>query len=394
MLKCFVSVRLGAVLFFFAAGSCACTSSTVSPADEKLQTVDRKFIAHRGVNLGCTIAGENSLEAIRLASIAGFDAVETDVRLTADSVLVVMHDNTLNRTCLNADGSELKEKTEVAALTLDQLKSQFILKATAPGNRTPIPTLREYLAECKKSGMQVFIEPKLMDETGKHYRNIIREADEVLGKNNYIITSNNRANVIIRKLGLNEVPLMGILYQTTFGEIESLKNIIMAISTSQFSVNDYAQMVAKAKATGLQTESSADNFSRFTMINDNDIDYISTDYLAPDLTEDMVLIANCYKFSDFTFSGRLTGGTFILEPGQKVELRSPLSETGFGAVYLEIEMKGNCTVVMGNQEFTISNQVVKSYRHQLMIFKSAPAFRITAAEKSEIRKIRLKVAKF
>ena len=51
----------------------------------------RRFIAHRGVHLASTIAGENSLEAVRLARRAGFACIETDTRLSADGELVVMH---------------------------------------------------------------------------------------------------------------------------------------------------------------------------------------------------------------------------------------------------------------------------------------------------------------
>ncbi len=215
-----------------------------------------------------------------------------------------------------------------------------------------------------------------------------------MGKNNYIITSNNRANVIIREMGLTEVPLMGILYQTTFGEIESLGNIIMAISTSQFAVNDYSRLVAKAKAAGFQTESSADIFSRFKMINDNEIDYISTDYLAPDLKDNPALTADFAKFEDFNFTGKIAGGTVTLEPDQIMELGSPLSEVGFGAVYLDLEIKGSCKVVMGNQEFLISNPEMERCRHQVMIFNSSPPFRITAVGKCTIKKIRVRVARF
>jgi hypothetical protein len=81
----------------------------------------RRFIAHRGVHLRMTLAGENSLEAIRYARRAGFAAIETDVRLTSDGHAIVMHDDTLNRTCLHADGTALREKVPVAAVTLAQL---------------------------------------------------------------------------------------------------------------------------------------------------------------------------------------------------------------------------------------------------------------------------------
>ena len=74
----------------------------------------RRFIAHRGVHLGGTIAGENSLEAIGLARRAGFECVEADNRLSADGELVVMHDDTLNRTATDASGRELAAPVRVS----------------------------------------------------------------------------------------------------------------------------------------------------------------------------------------------------------------------------------------------------------------------------------------
>jgi glycerophosphoryl diester phosphodiesterase len=53
-------------------------------------------IAHRG---GALLAAENSAEAFRAAEATGADAVETDVRVTADGVHVCFHDADLARLC-------------------------------------------------------------------------------------------------------------------------------------------------------------------------------------------------------------------------------------------------------------------------------------------------------
>ncbi len=355
---------------------------------------DRLFIAHRGVNMRSSIAGENSLESVRLAKRAGFQCIETDARLTADSVLVVMHDNTLNRTCLNVDGSVLTDKVFVAEVTMEDLNSNYILKATEPDNRTKIPTLKEFLAECKKQGLLPFIEPKILDETGKHYKNIIDLADEVMGKNNYIITSNNRANIVIRELALNDVPLMGILYQTTFEAIKSLGNIIMAISTSQFTIKDYEFFVKKAKESGFETESHADNFNSFAMINNNDIDYISTDFLAPDLKDNSSFLIDYKSFEKFEHNGKLADGKIQLSAGDVLTFTEKLPEVYFGGIYLELEIKGNCDVFLANQNFTIENSKNERYKHQLMLYNSAPLFRIAAKDKCEISNVRLRLAEF
>jgi glycerophosphoryl diester phosphodiesterase len=55
----------------------------------------RPVIAHRGASGS---APENTIAAFELALVQGADAIELDVRLTADGVPVVLHDPTLDRT--------------------------------------------------------------------------------------------------------------------------------------------------------------------------------------------------------------------------------------------------------------------------------------------------------
>lgn len=68
-------------------------------------------IAHRG---GASLAPENTLVAFEKARKLGVDAIELDVQMTRDGHLVVIHDDTVERT---TDG-----EGEVNQLTLAQLK--------------------------------------------------------------------------------------------------------------------------------------------------------------------------------------------------------------------------------------------------------------------------------
>jgi len=69
-------------------------------------------IAHRG---GAGLWPENTLYAFQRAAAMGVDVLETDMRSTADGVLVLIHDPTVDRT---TDGSG-----PVNRLTLSQLKA-------------------------------------------------------------------------------------------------------------------------------------------------------------------------------------------------------------------------------------------------------------------------------
>jgi glycerophosphoryl diester phosphodiesterase len=96
-----------------------------------------RVIAHRGLSAA---APENTIAAVRAAIGIGADMAEVDVTLSADRHLVVIHDETLDRT---TDG-----RGEVAAFTLAELQRLDAGSWFAPrfaGER--VPTLDEVLAE-------------------------------------------------------------------------------------------------------------------------------------------------------------------------------------------------------------------------------------------------------
>lgn len=74
------------------------------------------IIAHRGYS---GRAPEHTFAAYRLAAEAGADYIEQDLQFTADSVLVVLHDGTLDRT---ANGPAALCVGEVRVHTLDELR--------------------------------------------------------------------------------------------------------------------------------------------------------------------------------------------------------------------------------------------------------------------------------
>lgn len=89
-------------------------------------------VAHRGASVE---QPENTIAAFEAAIDAGADAVEFDVRLTADGVPVVMHDADVSRT---TDGHGL-----VSTLTLEAVRG---LRIVGPGGDTvDVPTLEEAL---------------------------------------------------------------------------------------------------------------------------------------------------------------------------------------------------------------------------------------------------------
>src|SRR5512134_2107488 len=93
--------------------------------------------AHRG--LGPTRTGnpypENSLAAFRAAIDAGTDALEMDSELTLDGQLILMHDDTVDRTT-ECSGC-------VSALTFDEVRNCHLLDGNGQPTQEIPPTLDE-----------------------------------------------------------------------------------------------------------------------------------------------------------------------------------------------------------------------------------------------------------
>jgi hypothetical protein len=188
--------------------------------------------------------------------------------------------------------------------------------------------------------------------------------------------------------------LMGILYQTTFAEISGLRNVIMAISTSRFSEVEFAAHSARAIAAGLPIESHADDYRRFAVIDAHPVDYVSTDFVAPDLASGAKVVARHRNLADFRSDGSSKGDALNLPAGVAIRLKADFPQISFGGIYLDLEMKGECTVRLAHQEFTFENSGQKRCRYQLMVYNVAPHFEIVATRPCDIRSINLTLAEF
>ena len=108
-----------------------------------------EIFAHRGAS---GYAPENTLEAFRLAMEQGADGMELDVHLTKDGEVVVIHDETLDRTS-NGHGN-------VRDYTLEELKKFSFHNHMEKYQGVQIPTLKEVLNLVKNSRIKVNIELK------------------------------------------------------------------------------------------------------------------------------------------------------------------------------------------------------------------------------------------
>lgn len=129
-------------------------------------------VSHRG---DWRNAPENSLQAFQNCIDMGVDMVELDLKKTKDGELILMHDNTLNRT---TNGTGKPED-----YTLAELKELRLKNGAGCLTRHKIPTLRETMQLCKgkilvnvDKGYEYFEDvQKILEETGTANQCVVKE---------------------------------------------------------------------------------------------------------------------------------------------------------------------------------------------------------------------------
>lgn len=140
-----------------------------------------KSVDHRGYS---SIAPENTIPAFLLSRKNGFSYVETDVQFTSDNIPVLLHDDTINRTARNADGTEISSTINIRDITYTQaLTYDFGIWKNSRYAGTKIPTLDEFMQLCKNLSIHPYIEIKSSLPTGQETQllttvvNIVKKYD-------------------------------------------------------------------------------------------------------------------------------------------------------------------------------------------------------------------------
>ncbi|MBQ6177728.1 MAG: hypothetical protein IJK29_11065 [Bacteroidales bacterium] len=104
--------------------------------------------AHRG--MARSGLPENTIPALAACAEDGWSWVETDARLTSDGKWVCLHDESINRTARNEDGTALSSTVNIADITLSEAQAyDFGVYAGAEYAGTAIMTLDECVMYCR-----------------------------------------------------------------------------------------------------------------------------------------------------------------------------------------------------------------------------------------------------
>lgn len=121
--------------------------------------------AHQGV---ANEYPSNTMSAFKAAKELGYSMIELDTKFTKDDKCVIIHDQTLNRTARNRDGSKLENEIKISDITLEEARKYDF--GIAFSNRfvgENIPTLEEVLEFAKTAQIPLKFDNVLWTHTPK-----------------------------------------------------------------------------------------------------------------------------------------------------------------------------------------------------------------------------------
>ncbi len=120
--------------------------------------MDFIYEAHTGVG---TEAPWNTMPAFYTAVAQGYKMIELDLGVTKDKKLVVLHDETINKTARKSDGSRLSEDVYINSITYKEaLEYDFGIEHSLKFKGTRIPLFDEVVELAKKNDVKLKIDNK------------------------------------------------------------------------------------------------------------------------------------------------------------------------------------------------------------------------------------------
>ena len=320
-------------------------------------------VAHRGCHIDGLVP-ENCPFGVEWAARYGYRAVECDVHYTKDSVLVLMHDRTINRTMRLRDGyAEIPEPVKYADVDFAELRDKYVLASSDPNYRTPITSFDEELEACKRYG----IIPMLHSPETEAYR----RAQEVLG-DNFIAFEENYAAL----LKAREISDCLILWDPGRASAEEVIEKLRAIG-GRCGVSSMKrdlltpEFVHAIRAAGFEVQSSIFPTPHDMTAVASGCSIILSDFsLFP------------AKDSPVREQGEDKGIVDrALRAGEEILLEWPVKEAF--SIELSIGCSGSAEVIIGGKKYPIGGEDVNRLIGR-RFFNEAPAVRIVAKEDTRI----------
>ena len=223
-----------------------------------------KLVCHRGASL---MAPENTFAAANAALDLGAHMIELDVRESADGVLYVLHDQTLDRTTDGAGPIQYRSSAEIDALDAGRWFAPDF-----EGER--VPRLDAYLDHLKSRGAGAYVEIKWCD--AERCAAILRETGMV--EESFTFSFKPEMRTAMRAA----IPELRQMITLSIARNVSVARSVFGADLVEIVAEECTDaVIAAARAEGLQIMgyTEADDPEVFRRFRDAGLDFINHDHL-------------------------------------------------------------------------------------------------------------------
>lgn len=346
------------------------------------ETAPQTYIAHRSLHVD-GVSVENSLKAIRAAALAGYKMVEMDPRRTEDDEIVVMHDPTVTRTCVYANGKKVKKNIKVEATPFETLRETYRLKDIDGKPGELIPTFEEMVKECAKCKIYPMVH---------HHPADLDRMIEILKQNvgeNFVMFS---ADTTVLRRTRQAVPGCKIMYaitpKTKDSAIPFLETIGggRVVSTMQLYILD-EKFTSECRSRGIDVQASTADYVDLPSLMTGDWTYLLSNVRPlPIERSNVEIFSSIYTFpiEDIATNAEYSAGVYkFFDAGRIIlnDLKTRTTGRDEIAMYdLSFTLQGACTItapVQGTVRYERDNGRVDFS----IVYSGVPLYLVIEAEK-------------
>ena len=228
---------------------------------------DPIIVSHRG---GRNEFDDNAAGGFRFGLENGVRGFETDIRLTADNQLVIMHDKDAKRTTTG--------EGVIETMTLEQIRALKLKRS-----QEPVPSLEDLLAVFqRREGIMIELEMKTdgySDEANKIYCTKLHEtANRLMAPGTFIFTSFNVKTLTVMRELFPDAPIGLIIGRGLDEEALKIAKGLKCKRIAPLLTGTTAELVKQAHEAGITiTGWMVNTYEDYQKAKAMDIDYTTSD---------------------------------------------------------------------------------------------------------------------
>ena len=286
-----------------------------------------------------TIPGQ-SLEDISIARRLGFKVIEANVHKTSDGQYAVIHGDGGKLGYLMEDNNgNLANDVVIANTTLSELQSNYRYRSKFPQYRTRIPSLEEFVSECKRQGLSIYVQ--YVDDPEME---IVRR---VIGGHNFIQSFGIRKDGSYTAAYSNKDTLLQKAKESDSNFMPMMENILVESLIAESNLKSVIDEIHRmGKIVGYPASYATENVHQQTI--EAGMDFSVVAYQVNDFSEGNLFseVGENTDFSMFGTDGTQSNGVLSLQNGQHIE--KILNKVYFlSKSSLHVRFKGTIKLTLG-----------------------------------------------